>query len=174
MAPALTTLALFSSHSLNHQDMFMNLSNSMECCHSAPGGSALPRWVGGLFLPLVVLAAGCGGGADATKGTVSGKLTVNGKAPVPGCSVTYTGADNKEVSASVANDGSYTVSDVGVGDAKIVVKGSTTAVAPPSNPMPGAPPVGTEPIPAKYQQAGNGLTYTVKSGRQTHDIDLTP
>lgn len=137
-----------------------------------PSFSPARRWPVCAALPFVLLAVvGCGGAG--AKPVVSGKVTVNGKAPVPGCTVSFIGADNKETSASVANDGAYTVSDAPLGDDRVVVKGPAIRPATVGR-MPGAPAVGTEQIPPKYQQPGNGLTYTVKAGRQTHDLDLTP
>ena len=57
----------------------------------------------------------------------------------------------------------------------MVVKGpATNAAVATVGQMPGALSTGSEHIPPKYQQPGNGLKYTVKSGRQTHDFDLTP
>ncbi len=122
-------------------------------------------------LPFVLMAAGCGG--EGAKAVVSGKVTVNGKAPVPGCTVSFIGPDRKEISASVANNGDYTVNDAPLGDDQVLVKGPSIRAAT-AGQMPGAPAVGTEQIPAKYQLPGNDLTYTVKAGRQTHNIGLTP
>ena len=147
---------------------------SRDCRRWIPLSPFVRRWPACVVVPLVLVsAAGCGG--EGAKAVVSGKVTVNGKAPVPGCTVSFIGADKKEVSASVANNGAYTVTDVPVGDDQVVVKGpATNAAAATAGRMPGAPPTGSEHIPPKYQQQGNGLTYTVKSGRQTHDFDLTP
>jgi hypothetical protein len=131
---------------------------------------------------LAVLAlAGCG---PAT-GSISGKVTFKDK-PLPGGTVTFLGSDKKVRSAPIGNDGTYTVEKVAVGEAKI-------GVAPPPPPprLPGGMkmdpskmgggPEGAAPtsddkpviIPDKYQTPEkSGLTFTVNSGKQDHNIEL--
>jgi hypothetical protein len=78
------------------------------------------RWVrviSGLAVPaFALLLSGCGGGV----GDVSGKITYKGKPVVYG-SVSFVGADGIPRGARINPDGTYTVKDVGVGEAKITV-----------------------------------------------------
>jgi hypothetical protein len=116
-------------------------------------------------------AAGCGGKSQPV---VSGKVTVNGQLPVPGASVTFLGADNKQATASVNDQGVYNLTDPPLGEVQVVVKGPNVTAPIPKAQMPGAPSRGTERIPRKYEKPGNGLTYLVKPGNQQFDLSLTP
>jgi hypothetical protein len=138
-----------------------------------------------VFLLLVILvSAGCGNPA----GTVWGKVTFEGN-PLPSGNVSFApddkSAGNKgAVISPIAEDGSYSLSNVPVGKVTITVetKSSAPAAAPPGAKMnvpAGAPNYagpGTKhvDIPERYSQFDkSGLSYEVKSGRQTHDIQLT-
>jgi hypothetical protein len=70
----------------------------------------------GFLTGLLVLASGCGGGV----GDVSGKITYKGKEVVYG-TVSFVGADGIPRTAKINPDGTYTVKDVAVGEAKITV-----------------------------------------------------
>jgi hypothetical protein len=70
----------------------------------------------GVLTNLVLLASGCGGGV----GDVSGKITYKGKEVVFG-TVSFVGADGIPRAARINPDGTYTVKDVAVGEAKITV-----------------------------------------------------
>jgi prepilin-type processing-associated H-X9-DG protein len=89
------------------------------------------------------------------KGTVTGRVTFQGL-PVPGGVVIFhTGVGNYE--AQLGADGSYTIADMPVGYAGVVVRTSKVA------------------IPAKYgNPMYSGLGYVVKGGKQTYDISLLP
>jgi len=147
--------------------------------------------VGGLGV-LVILSAGC-----SSKGTVSGKVTVNDQ-PVRRGTVTFTAASDKVWASSVpiGEDGSYTIVNAPPGPVKITVasadsnprlrtkfkdrKGpaaedANTDDMPPSvrnrfNPGASA---GSPSVPKRYNDAEtSGLTYEVKPGKQEHDIQL--
>jgi len=132
-----------------------------------------------LLLSGLVLLTGCSG-SKGDANAVSGKVTMGGKA-VSGI-VTFVYADNKELSAPTGDGGKYTIIKTTPGQVKILVKAMPGAVvrgepakevsmkdAPPSLAPAGDPP------PAKYGAvATSDLTYEVKAGKQTHDIELSP
>jgi hypothetical protein len=77
----------------------------------------LPRAAAaGLFAALLALAGGCGGAT----GDVSGKVLYKGKPVVLG-TVTFIGADGKQVQCTIQPDGSYSVAGVAIGEAKVLV-----------------------------------------------------
>lgn len=142
---------------------------------------------------LLILSAGC-----SSKGTVSGKVTVNDQ-PVRRGTVTFTAASDKPWASSVpiGEDGGYTVVNAPPGPVKITVasansnprlgakfkdrKGPATKDAntddmPPSvrnRFNPGASGPAGPSVPKKYNDAEtSGLTYEVKPGKQQHDIQL--
>jgi len=131
---------------------------------------------------VVVLSSGCSGGAGAAKDAVSGKVTLNGQA-VAG-EVKFVWQDKKQEMASPINpQGEYTILEPPPGKVKIVVKGMMAGqklIAPPAKDAPkmeGAPVVGTGGVapPAKYESvASTPLEFEVKSGKQQHNIELTP
>jgi hypothetical protein len=119
------------------------------------------------FALLAVSACGTKGG------TVSGVVTYQGK-PVTTGTVLFLGADKVPVRAPILNDGSYQVTNVPVGEAKIAVM-----VPPPSppprkdDPNPPRPSQPTTAIRPNYMNAEtSGLSYTVTTGSQTHNIDM--
>jgi len=100
---------------------------------------------------------------------VTGKVTFKG-APLPGGTVTFIPQDDKATSSSsiIQSDGTYRIVNIQAGDVKITVQGPGR----PSNPSDKTAEVA---IPARYQDGmKSGLSYTVKQGSQTKDIDLTP
>ena len=137
---------------------------------------------------LLLLPAGC-----SSKGTVSGTVTYQGK-PVAAGTVTFVPQKGGGAFTASIREGKYKVEGVPTGAMKIAV--STPSPAPGINQFIGkmqpppelrakmAPnPSGegsaqpsvpaTEPIPRKFEDPEtSGLTYTVKSGVQVHDIDL--
>jgi hypothetical protein len=150
-----------------------------------PGGRALRcGWP-----VLLLLLAGC-----SSQGTITGKVTYQGN-PLPSGTVTFVPEQGGQAVTCDIRDGEYKVTKISPGPAKI-------AVSTPSNPgevksfinkmqppemkekmAPGkSPPAGFDksaeppkpvPIPKKFNDPNNsGLTYTVKSGSQVHDIDL--
>jgi hypothetical protein len=128
-----------------------------------------------LALPLAV---GCG----SNKGSVSGKVTYQGK-PLPSGFVTFVVENGGPMHAEIQGDGSYHFDKVPVGPVKIGVQpksggGSLQSTAMPRNPadFAKAKSAMTEtdaPIPPKYTDPNKSeLTYTVTKGPQQHDIDL--
>jgi hypothetical protein len=130
---------------------------------------------------LVLLAAlGCSSGSA----TVSGKVTYKGE-PLPAGSVAIYGANGRVQSGPIAGDGTYTIAKAPVGDVKM------TVVTPNPSPEtrqgkrgrdpikhPGAAdaaPIKVVPIPDRYKEPDkSGLNFTLKSGEQTINLDLTP
>lgn len=135
-----------------------------------------------------LLLAGCGG----SQGTVSGKVLYLGK-PLPAGNVTFIPEKGGALTAEIKEDGSYTISKVPIGPAKITVE--TQSVRPPAQggfapPMPpkDAIPSGVDPsklpgfqgqakkyvqIPEPYSDPQkSGLSHTVESGKHEHTIEL--
>jgi hypothetical protein len=122
---------------------------------------------------------GCGQG----QATVSGKVTYRNN-PVTYGSVTFLGPDDKAASAAIGPDGSYTVEGLTPGEARIGVtsrdpsKGRTSRKATnkdSANEPPDTGKNGWVPLPRQVESAANsGLTCTLKSGSNTHDINLEP
>ena len=124
---------------------------------------------------LMVLAAGCSRGT----GNVSGTVKFKGK-PLPAGTITFYDPANGALSSPINPDGSYSVSKVATGTARITVavpmaigfqgpgtsdgKGDLPAVV-----------KQTPSIPARYYDPDkSGLTCEVVRGDQTHDFDLQP
>ena len=138
-----------------------------------------------VVLACLPLLAGCGKGLPAT-GDVTGKVIVGGKAVSGINKVAFIGADGKILKMSPTMGGNYGMTEVPVGTVRITVRGTAqqpgAQLPKPSNPAdPGADMNNNMPdmtsgvsIPAKYANPDNGLTYTVTTGQQTHNIELTP
>ncbi len=139
-----------------------------------------PRRVAAVvFAVTLSIVAGCGGG----KGDVSGKVTYNGKALTFG-NVQFL-SPGGAFPAEIGPDGSYSVSGVPVGISKIAVtsrdeegfikymKARSAAGKDKTAPMPKGNPEDYDKIPSKYGDTGqSGLTFEVKTGQQTFNIDL--
>jgi hypothetical protein len=156
----------------------------MPRCHSA-------RAFGGLLLVglLLALSAGCGKNYK-TRGTVKGKVTIDGKSLTTG-TVTFTHKEDPGYSASapIGTDGVYHMPDAPVGPCNVTVKVGKLPMtglkdmskAPVGPVMPGekAPTAGkipkeVVPIPDRYAEANtSGLTFEVQKGEQEHNITLT-
>jgi hypothetical protein len=125
----------------------------------------------------VSLALGCSGPKET--GEISGKVTYRGE-KLSGGTVGFIADDGREIkTAQITAEGAYKIAKVPVGQAAI------TVVTPPPDfeeqlgkdksslkptAKPDAPVVS---IPKKYSKpSSSGLTYQVKSGSQTHDINL--
>jgi hypothetical protein len=120
------------------------------------------KFVIGLAL-LGLPAGGCGG---ETSGTIVGKVAFRGQ-PVPGGFVDFVSEGGKVTTGRIQPDGTYTVSGVPVGRAAITVRDLSGGLG-------GA--AGTKPLklPLRYRSAeASGLHYTVNSGRQQHNLDLS-
>jgi hypothetical protein len=151
-----------------------------------PAIGTLPRHG---WLLLLVVCAGC---SSSTQGTISGKVTYQGK-PVPAGTVVFVPQVQGGSFVAHIRDGQYKVENCPVGPVKIAVstpansapmKGMISKMKPPaeiqeklghgtssegaaSNDAP------TVSIPARFQDPEkSGLSYTVKGGSQVHDIDL--
>ena len=137
--------------------------------------------VRGLFHPLVglgflaLVAAGCQG-----KGDVSGKVTFEGKPLVFG-TVLFEGSDGSLRQGNIERDGSYSVSGVATGEAKVAVSSLNPTssdfqrIQREGRPQPPPQPEirGWFPIPDQYDAPyKSGLTYTIKPGPNTINIEL--
>jgi hypothetical protein len=109
---------------------------------------------------------GCGGGS--MKSVVKGKVTLNG-APLSSGTVKFVAQSSEGTTvSSIIDNGNYHIANFPPGEAKIAVEGP----GPSSNPDEKTVPVH---IPEKYlNPMTSGLSFTVKSGQQTFDINLTP
>jgi hypothetical protein len=107
-------------------------------------------------------------GAAPKTGTVSGKVLFKG-VPLAGGWVMYHSQDGREFSATLLEDGTYEISGVPVGTARVAV-GTSNDLLPPFL-------AGKQPrvvtLPRRYAEAQkSGLTLEVQAGRQTHDLNL--
>lgn len=140
------------------------------------------------------LAVGCSGGKT---GTVSGKVTLDGK-PVNNGVVTFTLADGKNRgSAAIQENGTFTIEKVPQGAGTFTVDTGEMRNALEMEKRlgqggpDGSPPAGGDSrfnqmaekakkaqnavlVPTSYANPQtSGLTYTVKAGKQEHDLPLT-
>ncbi len=126
-----------------------------------------------------LMALGCRAPAS---GTVSGKVTVNGK-PLPSGLITFEVSTGKDrVFSAAIENGEYRTDNIPVGVAKvavtpgfeaesreIVAKGGDLVAPPKATPAPKGP----FEFDVKYQNTEtSNLTCTVKSGENTFDVDL--
>jgi hypothetical protein len=127
----------------------------------------------------IAVTAGGVSNADPV-GELSGSVTYNGRKLTYG-TVLFFGVDRGKNDCALARglivDGKYKVNHVPVGPVKIVVlshpKVPVGISNPPGNKKPHSPRQDNVPIPDKYgHTATTDLTYSVKKGSQTHDIDL--
>src|SRR5262245_51285696 len=156
-----------------------------------------------VLLALLTIAAGCGPNYKA-RGTVTGKVTIDGKHLTAG-TVMFYGKDPRMTGAApIDKNGNYKMTDAPLGDVKITVtvpptppggtkrmktlggaptpkkgKGKEIKSVDPEDPSRVISIMGDMPdeivgIPDLYGKVEtSGLTFTVKSGEQTHDIPLT-
>jgi hypothetical protein len=132
----------------------------------------------------LLAAVGCGGGI----GDVSGTVKYKGK-PLDGGQIQFQAGNGKIFAADIDKDGKYTVTGVPSGSAKIAVsyidpkvteywkamsaggRGNPEGGKAPS--LPKGDPDQFNKIPANYADfAGSGLTFDVKKGSNTHDVEL--
>jgi len=163
----------------------------MNSCIFKP---ALRLGCGGLSLGLLILIAGCGGNPHSVDyAEVSGKVLFQGK-PLPGGRVSFVAVKGGFPASGIINeDGTYQIK-APIGEVQIGVDNSmlrpqsqgkggsgtrpkemSHPKAPDATEGKGQPVKGTwVNIPLQYADPGtSGLTYTVKSGSQTHDIELS-
>jgi len=123
-----------------------------------------------------LFALGCGSGGGGANNSVSGKVTYNGKGV--GGTISFVGTDKKVDSPIL--DGEYKIDNPPMGNVKVAVVGMPDSGAiVPKDPKGGkstdvtgkAESRGVSP-PVKYALPDNGLTYEVKAGKHTHNIDL--
>jgi len=159
--------------------------------------AANPRlWTGGLLACLMALVAGGCGPDYKSRGVVKGKVSM-GKKPLPSGTVMFYGKDGITATAHINPDGTYELADAPLGECKVTVtvqrlppdptvagrlkgKGMKMPEGPrdpnkESPELPSAPQVPKEvrPIDTKYSSTEtSGLSFTVKKGEQTYDIDL--
>src|SRR4051794_4850492 len=140
------------------------------------------RGAGLLVLATVPWLAGCG----KPVATVTGKVTYQ-NGPVKGGHVIFAGSGGQSVLAEIKEDGTYRAEKVPVGDAKIAVQTKALGVvaAMPKSSLPPEKQKGGRmspeeakrryvAIPPNYEDPEtSGLSYTVVSGSQEHDIPLT-
>jgi hypothetical protein len=148
---------------------------------------------GTLLLGFGLLLSGCSRSGLGREGEVSGKVTYKGK-PLPGGQVTFMTPQGYGFNGVIDPEGNYKVRPL-VGEVRIAVDNSMLARPHESaqdmrrrmgmEPAPGVKVEGQKsaapaitgtyvPLPDKYRSPDtSGLTYTVKSGSQTHDIELS-
>jgi hypothetical protein len=135
----------------------------------------------GCLVPAVLTALAAAGCGRAT-GDVSGTVTYGGKA-VPVGTVAFYDADGQWLASSPISGGTYSVAGVPTGPATIAVTTPRAGPGRRGTRLPPPPPRGAkktarpkaEPVtvPDKYgSPAKSGLTYTVKTGTQVHDLQL--
>lgn len=137
----------------------------------------------GLLL-LALAAVGCGPRAP----SVSGIVRFNGQA-LPSGTVKFHGADGNGDHALIAADGRYSLAKAPLGPVRVTVEAhAPMPIEWPTRGGPAPPPpagLSSQPnekrdgkfvaIPLRYSdQESSGLTYTVRPGKQTHDIELRP
>jgi hypothetical protein len=124
---------------------------------------------------LMVLAAGCSRGT----GNVSGTVKFKGK-PLPAGTISFYDEVNGVASSPIDPDGSYSVSKVAAGTARITVAVPMPIrfVSPGMSDVKADLPAEakrTPSIPTRYYDpAQSGLTCEVVRGDQTQDFDLQP
>jgi hypothetical protein len=128
-------------------------------------------WVVGLFAALAV-TAGCGDTGPATA-DVSGTVTVDGKPPPAGSSISFVPVDGKAgTSGCLIENGRYSTR-VAVGTAKVEIR-APRAIGTPRKPEDGPGGEGQiveESLPEKYN-ANSELKFDVKPGRNEKNWDL--
>jgi hypothetical protein len=124
----------------------------------------MKKRVAAVGLGLLVMAA-CGCGGEKT-GTVAGRVDYQGK-PLPGGFIDFISDNGRSATGRIEPNGSYVVSGVPIGPAKISVRDLSGAMGARSEKEKAIR------IPLRYRSAeGSGLRYTVTSGRQDHDVQI--
>ena len=139
---------------------------------AAPGTSVL-CWIG---LLTICLLAGCGSGVEAKKtGTVSGKITVEGKPLTQGCVGFVSSTIGASAGGDLREDGTYTLDGpVPVGEYRVFLTPPGLGDTPPGVESE-QPQQELKGVPEKYlEEETTDLTATVKEGENTFDFDLKP
>src|SRR4051812_47169973 len=124
------------------------------------------RWTCLAGLVVALVSAGCAPGS----GSVKGKVLFRGQPLTTGTVVFYDAANNAP-SSPISSDGSFAISKVATGKARIAV------VMPMPIALPGEAKAVSlrqvSPVPTKYADPEqSGLTCEVTGGNQTHDLQL--
>jgi hypothetical protein len=123
------------------------------------------RRLAGCWVLGVLILSGCG--HSGSVGKVTGKVRYKDQLLSSG-TVTFVGADGKVQHGAIAADGTYRIARVAVGTARVAVLSHSRAPAGLGDGQ--EKPVA---IPKRYERPEtSGLTYEVKKGRQSFDIDL--
>jgi hypothetical protein len=131
----------------------------------------IPRyaWAGATVSLLLALVC-CGCRPADRPGHLTGKVRFRGK-ELPSGTVCFLGANGKKKYAPIAEDGTYKVAGVPQGTARVGVESHPRLPPGFGGPRPGEP--GTIVLPPHYTKPEtSGLTYEVKGGQETFDIDL--
>ena len=128
------------------------------------------------FLALAVLLAvpGCGGKKTAT---VSGKVTYRGQ-PVPMGAIYFNGLDSQLAMGILQNDGSFTATDVPLGEVKATVRAQdpgvyTQQMRSPGGAAPQASPAAFVAVPPRYADVNTtDLVYTIAGDTQDLEVIL--
>jgi hypothetical protein len=131
----------------------------------------------GSLLLISLTGAGCG----KPSGHVSGKVFFQGR-PVDSGTIVFVGQDNYKAYCAIGPDKTYYFDNVPVGPVKIAFESHhRVPLAFQTQNPPFLPKVKEEtpppplPIPEKYKNPEeSGLTFTVKTGKQTFHIKLNP
>jgi len=131
----------------------------------------------GLYMLTFFLLALAVSGCSKKTGTVSGKVLYQSK-PLPGGHVNFLseGPNSTVKTSEIQSDGSYSVSGIPVGPAKITVQGVSARNIPQFKGQ-GEAAQQSKPkevfVPPQYSNADkSGLKYDVKLGAQSYDIEL--
>lgn len=135
------------------------------------------------LIPALAVILSCLPGCGPATGEVTGKVTFRGKPVTSGSIILYC-PDKRIARGVIGPDGSYSVSDVPVGEAAVAVRsplpppapGSEQDVPPPNGGrVPRVPSPGSESIPVRYGvPEESGLTVRVGRGRVVYNIELNP
>jgi hypothetical protein len=141
-----------------------------------------------LFMGLLLLAPGCKSKRTVERAKVTGRVLFQGQ-PLPGGRVTFLAVNGSYATNGIIDEGGNYEIDAPVGEVKISVDNSMVAgggrkMGPPAGLPRSKQPSGSEEetplkgkyvdIPSRYRNTeDSGLNYTVKSGQQTHDIELS-
>jgi hypothetical protein len=128
--------------------------------------------MGRCLLALILVGPGCSPAA----GTVRGLVTL-GSTKVQAGRVMFCYPNGAVLAANIDPESRYELTQAPVGEVKVCVVnlyGTEDLPRLLAAERPPPPRPKSLPIPKRYQDRENGLPYTVRSGRQTFDIELTP